>query len=96
MKLDSDLVKKTYQAQVDSFNREIAVGRMEVERITKQVTAMQEQILRIEGAKIAVEQLLGVVVNAEKAQVEAETAARTAKIPSTADEVTGQRTSTKK
>lgn len=76
MKIDSDTLKKQYVTHLDALRRELAEGYMLVERETRQLENVREQLRRIEGAKTLAEQLLNGVLATEKQQAEAEAAAK--------------------
>jgi hypothetical protein len=91
MKIESEAVKRVYDARLQMLRRELAEGQLIVTRLTNQLSVTREQVLRIEGAKILTEEMLADVVKAEKEhEARLAIAEKAVKTPETADQIVNQ------
>ena len=79
MDMDSTKVRREYVERINALSREIANGVTLKGRLEQQVSALTEQMLRIEGAKMLTEEMLKSLDVAEQAHAQAAEARSAAK-----------------
>jgi len=66
MRLDTADLKADYEKKLGVLRRDLAEGHTLLQQRRREVEVLAEQVTRIEGAKLVLEQLLGEVAVSEK------------------------------
>jgi len=66
MKLDTTDLKADYEKKLAVLRRDLAEGHTLLQQRRREIDVVAEQVTRIEGAKLVLEQLLGEVAVREK------------------------------